>query len=445
MSDSVNPPSADHSETGPEEVKLSRRVFRQCTQKLERSESTTLETRHNLYTEATFSIIDMSEIINWLRADAQSREELLMTIMEDQAEHIHALFGNGEDIAKTCQAFAQNAKTAHTQEYRLREMVYGVDEDDNEIPGRKEEIRAERDRLIASVVATIDMLGTRLSQMIEKREIEAEVAKLFLAQIKANDHKMSKPLYRILVSNEEKVTPAVYGKVNEEYQDTVKEAAKEDEAKEKIVHFDSKKGMCRFNCGEKETPTLYRIYIAPRMSGSPAEVVKILRSALEETGCGKTHVKMTTKLELRNDLITIYLSEEEIETFEKAIQLFLEQCPRDLLSDENLPTGTAIAPGITFGAEPEALNQLATQEKGKFSFNSLIANTIFLAHSFAYSDNDDPTKPFKPADTEDKAAKYFEQILKIAGINPETMIPENIKGGTLPAWIQRLAEEAARE
>jgi len=48
---------------------------------------------------------------------------------------------------------------------------------------------------------------------------------------------------------------------------------------------------------------------------------------------------------------------------------------------------------------------------------------------------------YTPKILKDIAGKYFEQMIRLSGINPDTMVP-NSQGGKLPVWAERIQKKA---
>jgi hypothetical protein len=104
-----------------------------------------------------------------------------------------------------------------------------------------------------------------------------------------------------------------------------------------------------------------------------------------------------------------------------------------------MPTGVPIRRGISIAPEPANINTFTrySGSRERISYNQFIAAVTELAFELAYKDAQAlrvvrPT----PLGLKEEAATYFERMIRLAEINPDTMVPST-NGGRLPAWADQ--------
>lgn len=419
------PSSTSRKEFETETPKVSSQVFKKVSEKLIVSGSKY---------EAHFrnSIVKMQSLISHLRSNPETRPTYLKYILtagDNLDKDLRNLIQVGATIEAICHSIREDLAGSIEWSGKL-DAVFGIETDNEKNDSRTRDIE-ER----------VDTLETRINKLVDNEEIDKNVAVLFLSRFARGVRSIADTAYQAITENPEVISDKLLEEQNDEFKRKLNNLVETDT--EGKVEYDDKKRTYYFNkLEDNETPPCFRVYISPRLSSNPSGVVQILENTLKATNCDGIHFKIFETLGRRHDQIIFYLREDELERFEKALEEFRKECPEDYLAEENLPTGIAIAPGISFGVEPMEFTQIAglagRTSVDSFSYNQLIALTTTIAYSFAYYDifGDENNSDYQFEDLQEGASKYFEQILKIVGIKPETMMLQDVNDGNIPAWIQ---------
>ena len=204
------------------------------------------------------------------------------------------------------------------------------------------------------------------------------------------------------------------------------------------------KGQYHFYEGVDSFPH-YRLYLNARASANPLALVQRVESLLETCEGESISFKF---VELgRTDSIVIYFDEQDAQQAKAIVDQILEcEKTEPLLMADEIPMGQKLAPGITLSCEPP-INGLAkiAELKGGVrelfspqdyrrtrSANQLYAEAMAMAYAIARSRKGmTPEAPFDQ-NLAEEAQGYFRQIMRLAQIRPETMMPMTINGGANP-------------
>ena len=318
---------------------------------------------------------------------------------------------------------------------------------DSEKDSKLQELLKQSDAAESEAVVEAEKLKERVLALVSAGEVDEKVAIAFLGRFVGfgDQNETMYPIYRMLTKNMENISDELTIQKDKEFVrvlDDLKGSMPEN------VRYDKKNVSYRF--GHKEGPCSYRIYISPKISTMPGGLMGVLERCLKKAGCPTVSHKTFKHLQFRNDQIVIYSSGEEGKSVELALRLFMEECPQEWISDESLSTGMEIRPGITFGVEPNGLNNLANRIMGdryrnldSFSYNSLIALITAMAYGFAYYDQykGQKNESFSFDELQEGAYGYFTQMLKMTNINPATMMPMDLNEGQIPEWVKNLIKD----
>lgn len=192
----------------------------------------------------------------------------------------------------------------------------------------------------------------------------------------------------------------------------------------------------------------YRIYLSPVISEEVCHLIKELFQDLVKENVTHTYIKFTRLG--RKDAIVINFNALDSQKVGLALEKLLSPPHmREVLLKESLPTGIQLTPGVTLAAEPpvNALVKIADldrkkEEKKRTSNNKLHAAMMAMAYVFAQqeigesdSGEDDILKTL--------GKKYYIQMLKLAGISPETLMPLTINNGKIPHSLEHLGIKLA--
>jgi hypothetical protein len=247
--------------------------------------------------------------------------------------------------------------------------------------------------------------------------------------------------YNAVIRNRADISSEALSAKNERYVEVVEEvrARYSDEAKRQSGDF------CHFNA-----PLRYRVknrvYISARLAGDPGNVIKAWQASLQQTGLqDKVYFKLPTGLSSRFETIILFLSDKTPDAdIETLLAAFASNCSRDLLSERDMPTGVSISRGISIAPEPANINTFTrySGSRERISYNQFIAAVTELAFELAYKDAQTlrgvrPT----PLSMKEEAGTYFERMIRLAEINPDTMVPST-HGGQLPAWAENILKRS---
>jgi len=288
-------------------------------------------------------------------------------------------------------------------------------------------------------------LKGHVDRLTQSGEVDPFAAKVFLENfraLKASDY------YNDIVRNPEKPSDESREKYHAAAEDLYSMYG-EDKTIEQggFYHFNRK--------GNEDVEAKNRVYLSSDLAGSPEKLVSAWKAALTETGLqDKIYFKLAGQLAQRYETIIVYQTDDiSDEEMGKVMEAFHKSCPEDARAKKDMPSSAPITRGISYAPEPKNLNELframdlrASERDDapmEISYNQMIAGFTRLSFELAYKDfvvskNEKPN----PKDLKDDARKYFEQMVKLAGINPETMVP-NAQGGKLPAWAERISKQSS--
>ncbi len=286
----------------------------------------------------------------------------------------------------------------------------------------------------------VSKLYTRLTEHVNKivkqGEVEPRTAKVFLRSLLSLKYIGD---YNAITRNNENIPPEELKAKNQDYVRVTDEMW---EKQPEGMKQEQSGGFYHFN-SHLEGDVKNRIYISAQLSGSPEKVIEAWQAALQETGLqNKVYFKLPTGLSKRFESIILYQTDKTNEAdIEKLLTVFNQKCPTELLNDKDMPTGIPLRRGISMAPEPANINTLIrySGSQENISYNQLIASLTELSFELAYKDaqKTGQANPM-PKILKDNAGKYFEQMIRLSGINPDTMVP-NSQGGKLPAWAERIS------
>lgn len=201
-----------------------------------------------------------------------------------------------------------------------------------------------------------------------------------------------------------------------------------------FFHFDSQ-------LSTSENPVQSRIYICAQLSQDPAKVIEAWCSAVQETGLRhRVYFKIPTSLSERYETVIFYVQKNTDEKdIEKLLNAFVRKCPSALLNEKDMPTSMPLRRGISLAVEPANINKLldALGER-HVSYNQLMGFVTQISFDLAYYEvhKAGMINP-KPKDLKEPARRYFQQMVLLCGLNPDSMMPDK-DGGALPAWAERI-------
>jgi|GEM_PF-5270755 len=395
-----------------------------------------------------------------------SKDPKTVEYFRKSVEKLQSLINAGADsiIAAVCNTIHDEIKNSINEDSDLALLIFAavndedIDDDDEDTddendldddddlgidPVKAAAFQENQAAKVAAHAKHVAQLEKSIQQLVAAGEVDERVALLFLAQFKRRTAEISKNAYNVLVETDEEVSPEVYKEKNQGYKQAVKQLVENGHRK---IRFKKEKNTYFFLAEGQTQEHCYRIYIGPKTGAEPGKMLQLLDEALNATGNGNLEYKLFGDLDKRNDQITFYLEEGQIDSFEKVVDYLQSKCPAEYFSDTNLPTGIPIAPGITFGVEPLELNRITNdgdENFTNFSYNMVISQALTMAYGFAYNDahSKDAKADVSFGDLQPAAEKYFEQALKLAGINPETMMMQNVRDGKIPDWIQKRMEK----
>lgn len=202
-------------------------------------------------------------------------------------------------------------------------------------------------------------------------------------------------------------------------------------------------GFIHFNADKQTGEITTRIYINPDLAQSPARVLEAWHTSLTQTGLKeKVYFKVPEGLSKRQEGIVVYLTDQiSPEDVEKLLTTFRSTCPSDLLSSKPMPSVVPVARGIAMAPELQNINTFMRYSgvDAQVSYNEWVASSTQLAFELAYHEvaTGEATN-VTPKMLKEPAGRYFEKIVKLSGVNPETMVPNSL-GGKLPSWVEKIA------
>lgn len=289
-------------------------------------------------------------------------------------------------------------------------------------------------------------LTGHINRLVKGREVDPLTAKVFARYLKRYKRIGEVHYNAIVVNNQELPEDALQQKA-QEYADAVgrlvgdyQEDAKEQESG----------GFIIFNADKQTGEVTTRIYVKPDLAQSPAQVLDAWHDSLTQAGLvDKIYFKVPVGLSKRQEGIVVYLTDQaNTEDVEKLLSTFLSTCSQGLLSSVPMPSAVPITRGIAIAPELGEINSFlrysgVEREPGipeTISYNEWVASSIQLAFELAYHKAivNGTTSTITPKILKETAGGYFEKIVKLSGINPDTMV-QNALGGKLPSWANKIA------
>lgn len=296
------------------------------------------------------------------------------------------------------------------------------------------------------ITGTRSLFKNHILELLSKKEVDEFVIKYLLNNLLSLGNSF---LYNQIIERKEenKIENEKFNRYNDAINNIIKQYSREEKALQEIfIHFNYRKYNPETN------PVVNRFYITFNLQGEPAEVVSAWIETLKETGDLKNiYFKVDIGLSNRYDQLIIYQTQDvSNERMGEIIKKFYEKCSITNLGD--MPSGVRIVRGLSYAPEPQNFNMLFKEiglkkQEGddkpmSISYNQMISAFIQLSFELAYGQtlSRKTTETIYPKDLKEEAAKYFEQFIRIAGLNPETMVPNRLSG-KLPAWTEELKSQ----
>lgn len=279
-------------------------------------------------------------------------------------------------------------------------------------------------------------LTGHVNKLVKNGDVDSLTAKVFVRYLDryksiGEDH------YNAVVRNNQELPDGLLQQKAPEYARTVERVA-DDYGED--AELQESGDFVHFNADKQKGKVATRIYINPDLTQSPAQVLDAWYKSLVQTGLkDKIYFKVPGGLSKRQDGIVIYLTDQTNPSdVEKLLTTFLATCSPELLSPVSMPSAITITRGIAIAPELRNINTFLKYSgvDERISYNEWIASSAQLAFELAYNDiAASGTANITPIMLKDSARKYFEKIIKLSGLNPETMVP-NALGGKLPSWAR---------
>lgn len=287
--------------------------------------------------------------------------------------------------------------------------------------------------------------SSHVERLIQAGEIDELTAKVFIRNLKVLKYIGN---YNAVVRNHEPITPEELRSKNTEFMKIVAQiwdeyptSSKSEQETGGFVHFNS----------QLEGKTTGRLYISAQLGKNPAQVVQAWNEALKATGMReKVYFKIPDGLSTRHETVIVYYGEGKppSDQLERLLQEFRARYPEDLLSAEDMPSGVPLSKGLCIAPEVSNVNRFLMhinpekpgelREELTVSYNQLMVALSDLSFNLAYRNAEKANKAVTgPKSLKEDAQGYFNQLLKLSGINPNTMMLTAL-GGQLPDWAERL-------
>ena len=196
-----------------------------------------------------------------------------------------------------------------------------------------------------------------------------------------------------------------------------------------------------------------RLYFSANLAGEPHYLLGDWYGSLYKTSnLEKVAYKAQSNLLTRRyDTLVAYIDDRPEQrqvaaNYERILSQFAELRHAKALAPQAMPTGLALAPGIAYAPEPLELNYflglLATNPVGQqpnshqfesVSYNGLIAALTENALALAQASAPEATQLDQ---IEPRAKQYFRELLKVSGIDPDSMTCLTL-GGQLPGYVKK--------
>ncbi len=288
------------------------------------------------------------------------------------------------------------------------------------------------------VVTLFRRLTGHVDALVGQEIVDVRTAQVFLSALPSMNYLGD---YNAVIRNRTDISSESLRAKSQPYLEALEEiwARYSDETKQRLgdfVHFNSHLGRRVKN----------RVYISARLAGAPDKVIEAWQASLQETGLqDKVYFKLPAALSNRFETIILFQSDKTHDAdIEILVTAFATNCSRDLLSERDMPTGVPIRRGISIAPEPATINTFTrySGSRERISYNQFIAGVSELAFELAYKDAQ-TLRVARPTlqRLKEEAGTYFEGMIRLAEINPDTMVP-SLNGGRWPAWVENILEDA---
>lgn len=295
------------------------------------------------------------------------------------------------------------------------------------------------------VSAVYTKLTGHINDLVQGGEVDPLTAKVFARYLERYKH-IGGHHYNAIVRNNQELPDGILQQKAPEYSSALGRLVTEygENAKEQ-----ESGGFMHFNAERQTGETTTRVYINPDLAQSPAQVLDAWHNALIQTGLkDKIYFKVSDGLQKRQEGIVVFLTDHTDPTdVEKLLTTFSATCPPDLLSSVPMPSAVPVTRGISMAPQLRNINTFlrysgVEREAGvpeQISYNEWVASSTQLAFELAYHEaTANGATTVTPKMLKEPAEKYFEKIVKLSGVNPDTMVP-NALGGKRPLWAEKLA------
>lgn len=295
------------------------------------------------------------------------------------------------------------------------------------------------------VSAVYSKLTGHINELVKTGEVDSLTAKVFARYLERYKY-IGGHHYNDIVRNNQELPDGIIQQKGPEYSGALERLVTEygNNAKEQ-----ESGGFMHFNADRQTGEITARVYINPDLAQSPAQVLDAWHNALVQTGLeDKIYFKVPDGLQNRQEGIVVFLTDHtDPADVEKLLTTFSATCPPDLLSSVPMPSAVSVTRGITMAPELRNINTFlrysgVEKEAGvpeQISYNEWVASSTQLAFELAYHEaTASGVTTVTPKMLKEPAEKYFEKIVKLSGVNPDTMVP-NALGDKKPSWAEKLA------
>lgn len=213
---------------------------------------------------------------------------------------------------------------------------------------------------------------------------------------------------------------------------------------ETFLHFNADK--------DRGDGTDLRVYVSANMLRDPSAAIYAWGESLDESGLKDSlYFKIPTRIvndnkhdKQRMDNIVVYKNDSiPDDKFKNLLQIFENKCKAmspDVLADSQhtLPATIEIAQGITVAPEPSYINEYLRcvgDKDNRHSYNTFIDRMLSLSIGVANERMGGNITSITETGVKDEVKKAFREFMKLAKINPDTMLPDKY-GDDLPDWAK---------
>lgn len=285
-----------------------------------------------------------------------------------------------------------------------------------------------------------DSFETHVRTLLESGRVSPDTAKVFIGnldRIPNVDH----AIYRAILEPEERPSEAKWLMTQAQFDATGNELARHHDPS-LVERAD---GWQYFYRANPVAANVTRLYVQPDLGKSPQEVLRRFHESVRDAGLsGNLHFKFLSPLDRRRDTIVAYGEQGRSHVFEQLLRGFLAATPPELLAQQTLPHGVRLARGVTLSDNAARFSALyrylgwktPTGKMLNLAYTELIAALVRFSDSMAYAEHGSKRERIR---LDDAAAPFFEQLLRLSGINPETMfLPVD---GAVPPWVTRIQRD----